>query len=86
MLPTDRLQRAGATPEEITHLQSEHASEPHSELVARFERIADHDIHQWLQELRAAGHFLQEQVVEHVEPKAKVERAKGSDDNAQPET
>jgi hypothetical protein len=52
MLPVDRLERAGATPEEVQHLQQQHTG-----TIKRLETLAEQDIREWLQELRDAGHF-----------------------------
>jgi hypothetical protein len=59
-LPIGRLVRAGATDPEIAQLQAEHEEATPAErtsLLTRLEGIVDQDIHEWLQKLRADGHF-----------------------------
>ena len=60
MLPVDRLQRAGATPQEIAQLQGEYdALSPAGRETtdARYGRVAVGDIIEHLASLRDAGHF-----------------------------
>lgn len=59
-LPIGRLVRAGATDPEITQLQAEHEEATpaaRESLLIRLVGIADQDIHEWLEKLRADGHF-----------------------------
>lgn len=75
-----RLERAGATPQEIEHVQA------NPSLLARFETVADQDIHEFLVELRKAETAVAtevETVVEDVEGKAGKKAAKTESDPAE---
>lgn len=67
MFPADRLQRAGATPEELTQIQAEFdarlPAEQENEL-RKLEAIAHGDLVEWLEDLRKAGRFAEEEAEE----------------------
>ena len=61
---TDRLLRAGASPEEAGQVQAEYDADPKTALLERLDSMADQDIREWLDKLREGGHFLGEHTIE----------------------